>query len=220
MTTPHDQTNPYHHAHAHGPAVAPGSLRCPECGEPARPVPPRRWPLDGFASRPATSHHDGTPLCPVPGPHGSQPAEPIATPTQARLTIWQAVRQSWLIHPDWTVADHLAWLNDEAYNTGTLTGDPAEVVGRWLAEHRRTASMSRPADEARVYMVACGDRVAVFDSADEAGVTAATMTGGNLEPVTLCLTEAQWDQAHAVLRAQRPHIAVTDARSGRAAGAS
>ncbi|WBB53873.1 hypothetical protein [Verrucosispora sp. WMMD573] len=149
-----------HHNHPHGPTVTPGSLRCPECGEPARPAPPRRWPLDGFAPRPATSHHDGTPLCPVPGPHGSQPVEPIATPTQARLTIWQAVRQSWLIHPDWTVADHLAWLNDEAYDTGTLTGDPAEVVGRWLAEHRRTALMSRPADEARVYMVAGGDRVA------------------------------------------------------------
>ncbi|WP_235944850.1 hypothetical protein [Verrucosispora sioxanthis] len=153
MTTPHDQTNPYHHVH---------------------------------------------------------------TPTQARLTIWQAVRQSWLIHPDWTVADHLAWLDDEAYDTGTLTGDPAEVVGRWLAEHRRTASMSRPADEACVYMVAGGDRVAVFDSADEAGVMATTMTGANLEPVTRYLTEAQWEQAYAVLRSQQPHVTVTDARTDRA----
>jgi hypothetical protein len=30
--------------------------------------------------RPAASHHDGTPLCPVPGPHGSQPADPITDP--------------------------------------------------------------------------------------------------------------------------------------------
>lgn len=98
MTTPHD------HPH-HAPTHAPGSLRCPECGEPARTTPPRDWPLDGFASRPVASHYDGTPLCPVPGPNGSQPADPIGV--LARLTMWQAVRQSWLIHPDWTVADHL-----------------------------------------------------------------------------------------------------------------
>lgn len=134
--------------------------------------------------------------------------------------MWQAVRQSWLIHPDWTVADHLAWLDDEAYDTSTLTGDPAEVVGRWLAEHRRTAPLSRPADEARVHMVAGGDRVAVCDSADEADVMAATMTGANLEPVTLCLTEAQWEQAHAVLRSEFPYVTVIDARTDRAAGAS
>ncbi|WP_230414907.1 hypothetical protein [Micromonospora tarapacensis] len=136
------------------------------------------------------------------------------------MTIWQAVRQSWLIHPDWTVTDHLAWLDDEAYDTGTLTGDPAEVVGRWLAEHLRTALMSRLADEARVYMVAEGDMVAVFHSTDEAGVMAVTLTGANLEPETLCLTEAQWEQAHAVPRSELPHVTVTDARTDRAAGAS
>lgn len=76
MTTPHN--------HPHGPTVAPGSLCCPECAERARPVPPRRWPLDGFASRPAASHHDGTPLCPVPGPNGSQ--LPHVTVTDARST--------------------------------------------------------------------------------------------------------------------------------------
>ncbi|MEU1807845.1 hypothetical protein [Micromonospora aurantiaca (nom. illeg.)] len=148
----------------------------------------------------------------MPGPNGSQPADPIGAP--ARLTMWQAVRQPWLIHPDWTVADHLAWLDGEAYDTGTLAGDPAEVVGRWLAEHCRTALMSRPADEVRLYMVA------VFDSADEADVMAVTMTGANLEPETLCLTEAQWEQAHAVLRSELPHVTVTDARTGRVAGAS
>ncbi|MEU8370077.1 hypothetical protein [Micromonospora tulbaghiae] len=212
MTT-HD-----HDHHAHGPTVAPWSLRCPECGEPARPVPPRRWPLDGFASRPAASHHDGTPLCPVPDPNGSQPADPIGAP--ARLTMWQAVRQSWRMHPDWTVADHLAWLDDEAYDTGTLTGDPAEVVGRWLAEHRRTAPVASPTNGPRVYMVAGGDMVTVFDSAEPARIMAVTMTGANLEPVTRCLTEAQWEQAHAVLRSQLPHLTVTDARPTRAAGAS
>ncbi|RQW98756.1 hypothetical protein [Micromonospora inaquosa] len=215
MTTPHG--HPDHDHDAHGPTFAPG-LRCPECGEPARPVPPRDWPLNGFTPRPVTSHHDGTPLCPAPGPNGSQPAEPISAP--ARLTMWQAVRQSWLIHPDWTVADHFAWLDGEGYDTDDMTGDPAEVVGRWLAEHRHTARVPRPAGDPRVYMVAGGDMVAVFDSAEEADIMAVTMTAANLEPVTLPLTEAQWEKALAVLRSQLPHVTVTDARSTRAAGAS
>lgn len=58
----------------------PGLLRCPECGEPARTVAPSDWPMPETMPRPAASHHDGTPLCPVPGPHGSQPAEPITDP--------------------------------------------------------------------------------------------------------------------------------------------
>jgi hypothetical protein len=61
--------------------------------------------------------------------------------------------------------------------------------------------------------------VAVFDSADAAGIMALTMTGANLEPVTLRVTEAQWEQALAVLRTQQPHITVTDARSARPTGA-
>ncbi|WP_433615324.1 hypothetical protein ACQP2P_11240 [Dactylosporangium sp. CA-139114] len=61
------------------PHTEPPGLVCPECGEPARAVPPTEWPLDGSAARPGHSHHDGTPLCPVPAhPGGSQPAEPVA----------------------------------------------------------------------------------------------------------------------------------------------
>jgi hypothetical protein len=51
-------------------------LVCPECGDPARAVPPQEWPLAGWAPRPRFSHHDGTPLCPVVGPDGYTPAEP------------------------------------------------------------------------------------------------------------------------------------------------
>ena len=58
--------------------------------------------------------------------------------------MWQAVRQTWLVHPDWTVADHLAWLDGEGYDTDTADGDPAEVVGRWLTEHRRAAALTPP----------------------------------------------------------------------------
>jgi hypothetical protein len=49
---------------------------CPQCGEQALDVPPRVWLLSGWLPRPAHSHYDGTPLCPVSGPRGSQPAEP------------------------------------------------------------------------------------------------------------------------------------------------
>ncbi|MEV7231243.1 hypothetical protein AB0M79_30130 [Polymorphospora sp. NPDC051019] len=216
MTNPHGHS--HHDHHAHGPTVAPGSLRCPECGEPARPVPPRDWPLDGFASRPAASHHDGTPLCPVPGPNGSQPAEPIGVP--ARLTMWQAVRQSWLIHPDWIVADHLAWLDGEGYDTGTLTGDPVEVVGRWLAEHRRTAPLSRPADDAPVYVVAGGDVVAVFDNADSAGTQHGVMEAAGLDTSVYTLSATQWETAAPVLRIANPGLVITDARPGRTGEAS
>ncbi|MDG4790219.1 hypothetical protein O7626_30585 [Micromonospora sp. WMMD1102] len=154
----------------------------------------------------------------MPGPNGSQPAEPIGAP--ARLTMWQAVRQSWLVHPDWTVTDHLAWLDDEGYDTGTLTGDPAEVIGRWLAEHRRTGLGSWPTDDALVYTVAGGDMVAVFDSKEAADLMAGTMGCANLDSVTRCMTEAQWEQVRAVLRTEQPHITVTDARPGRGSGAS
>lgn len=80
--------------------------------------------------------------------------------------------------------------------------------------------MPRPTDDPTVYMVAGGDMVAVFDSAEKADIMAVTMTAANLEPVTLPLTEAQWEQAHAVLRSQQPRITVTDARSSRTADAS
>src|SRR5258706_7975239 len=53
---------------------------CPECGEPAVKVPPASlmpWQAHGLAA-PQWSHRDGTPLCPVIGPAGYQPAEPAA----------------------------------------------------------------------------------------------------------------------------------------------
>src|SRR4051812_29060757 len=84
--------------------AGPGALSCPECREAVRAAAPTEWPLAGWAPRPAHSHLDGTPLCPVYATGGVRPAEPVTAP--ARLSVWQAVRQSWLIHPDWTVTDH------------------------------------------------------------------------------------------------------------------
>jgi hypothetical protein len=204
-------TSPHHHDH--GRPADPGSLRCPECGDPARPVPPHEWPLAGYAARPGASHLDGTPLCPVYGPHGAQPAEPVGTPN--RLTMWQAVRQSWLAHPEWTTADHLAWLDGEGYDTDHIDGDPAEVIGRWLTEHRRTARLILPPDttEARVYVVAGGDMVAVFGNPDGAGIQRMVMEAAGLDTIASAMTPAQWDTARAVLRAEHSDLVISDARS-------
>jgi hypothetical protein len=190
-----------------------GTLRCFECGQPARPVPPRDWPLAGFAPRPCVSHLDGTPLCPVYGPHGAQPAEPVGVP--ARLTTWRAVRQSWLAHPEWMTADHLAWLDGEGYDTDLLDGDPDEVVGRWLADHRRTARLTVPpgfTGEARVYVVAGSDMVAVFDNPDAAGIQRTVMEAANLDTIASVMTPGQWATAREVLTAEHPGLVITDAR--------
>ena len=94
--------------------------------------------------------------------------------------------------------------------------------------HARRATMRRtvrrpvggpPPGDAMVYMVAGGDMVAVFDNPQAACIMAVTMTGANLEPVTVRLTPAQWAQALAVLRKHFPYFTITDARSGRGAGA-
>ncbi len=68
----------------------PPRLACPACGEPARAIAPRAWPLSGWAPRPGHSHHDGTPLCPVVG-DGYEPAGPIpaARPAPANRTTSQ-----------------------------------------------------------------------------------------------------------------------------------
>ncbi len=213
MTAPHGHPDHGHPDHdAHGPTPVPGSLRCPECKEPARPMPPRDWPLNGFVPRPAASHHDGTPLCPVPGPNGSQPANPVGVP--ARLTMWQAVRQSWLVHPDWTVIDHLDWLDGEGYDIGTLTGDPAEVVGRWLAEHRRTAPLSLPADDPRVYVVAGADMVTLFDNPDSAGLHHAVMETAGLAAQVYTLSATEWERMAYLVRVGNPGRVINDTRPG------
>ncbi|GGK43721.1 hypothetical protein GCM10010124_40610 [Pilimelia terevasa] len=51
-------------------------LVCPECGEPARDRPPTDLMPD-IGARPAESHTDASPLCPVTGPHGSAPATAV-----------------------------------------------------------------------------------------------------------------------------------------------
>lgn len=207
MTTPTPTSGP----------TDPGPLRCPECGEPARPVPPQDWPLSAFVPRPGHSHRDGTPLCPVPGPHGSVPAQPVGGPV--RLTLWQAVRQNWLAHPDWSVTDHLAWFDGEGYDTGMPSGDPAEVlVGRWLSEHRRVTELSRPASDARAYVVAGGDMVAVFANPDSAGTQLAVMEAAGLDTVAYTLSASQWESALPLVRSANPNLVIVDVRPGATGG--
>ncbi len=49
---------------------------CPECGEPVVPVAPAVW-TSAWGLAPGWSHLDGQPLCPVVGPAGYQPADPV-----------------------------------------------------------------------------------------------------------------------------------------------
>ncbi|WP_246595137.1 hypothetical protein [Actinoplanes auranticolor] len=132
----------------------------------------------------------------------------------ARLAIWQAVRQNWLAHPEWTVPDHVAWLDGEGYDTDPIDSDPAEVIDRWLTEHRRTARPTAPptATEARVYVVAGGDMVAVFDNPDAAGAQRMVMEAAGLDTIASALTPGQWDIAREILRAEHPDLVISDAR--------
>lgn len=56
---------------------------CPVCHEPARANAPRRW-VPAYGPRPAWSHVDGEPLCPVIGATGYRPARRPCTVTALR----------------------------------------------------------------------------------------------------------------------------------------
>jgi len=162
---------------------------CPVCYEPARACPPRMW-VAANGPRPSWSHVDGEPLCPVVGADGYRPAR--------RACMVTAVRAGRSRRP----------------------GYRASITRRTIT--RRAAARPagvRPATGTEaVFLVAGGDMVAVFDNAEAAGIMALTMIGANLEPVSMRLTPAQWDEARTVLQSHQPHITITDARSGRAAG--
>ncbi|MGF7236471.1 MAG: hypothetical protein ACQSGP_16120 [Frankia sp.] len=54
-------------------------MTCPECGELAVNRPPTTlFPYTAHgAARPEWSHTDGEPLCPIVGPDGYHPAQPV-----------------------------------------------------------------------------------------------------------------------------------------------
>lgn len=165
-------------------------VACPVCHEPARARPPHMW-LPANGPRPSWSHVDGEPLCPVVGADGYRPAR--------RGCVLTALRPA------------------RAHRTGRRSY--AIRTGRAVTRRTVRRPVSRPVpDGAVVFMVAGGDMVAVFDNPWAARVMAMTMTGANLEPVTVRLSPARWAKTLAELRAHVPHIAITDARSGRPAG--
>lgn len=52
-----------------------------------------------------------------------------------RLTMWQTVLQSQLIHPDWNAQDHLDYLHQEGYDWTRLVMSglsPSGLVSEWL----------------------------------------------------------------------------------------
>ena len=74
-----------------------------------------------------------------------------------RLTMWQTVLQSQLIHSGWTVEDHLAFLEQEGYDLNEMYFSPEvgwtreEVVERWLRENIRAGRVTNDA-ELNVYV--------------------------------------------------------------------
>jgi len=65
----------------------------------------------------------------------------VGGPTNpARLTPHEAVHRSRLIHPEWTAADHVAWLTDQRYPLVAVHGrtQAEATVAEWLAQQQPT----------------------------------------------------------------------------------
>lgn len=96
---------------------------CPECEEDAIPTPPRddRVPYQALGlPTPTWSHRDGTPLCPVIGPHGYQPADPAPKPHPGAPRYSAGWNQpGYLPNPD-SVADFDSVGDAQAYLVGEL----------------------------------------------------------------------------------------------------
>ncbi|MGC4779897.1 hypothetical protein [Micromonospora chalcea] len=138
----------------------------------------------------------------------------------ARLTLWQAVRQTWLAHPDWTVTDHLAWLDGEGYDTATADGAPADLIGRWLAAHRCAASLSWLADHGRVYAILGADLLIVFDDADSAGDVLTVLRVAQVPAEVHVFDAAGWNEVARLVRAVNPDLVIRDSRPGTVSGRS
>jgi hypothetical protein len=58
----------------------------------------------------------------------------------------EAVHQSRLIHPEWTAADHVAWLTDQGYPLVAVHGHAAAeaTVAEWLAQQATPPAEGTP----------------------------------------------------------------------------
>lgn len=64
-----------------------------------------------------------------------------------RLTAAQVVLQSQLIHPDWTVDEHLSFLDEEGYVVPPLGGSRKLIVEQWMRDNIRMGRVDDPGDE-------------------------------------------------------------------------
>ncbi|HWG99232.1 MAG TPA: hypothetical protein VNV66_07900, partial [Pilimelia sp.] len=107
------------------PAEQPVSLVCGQCREPAQPRPPVDW-LPAWGACPGHSHLDGSPLCPVIGPHGYEPCtpEPVARTVSASVPAAQVAP-----------ADAGVWLTgDGVHWTGSFVDTVAYLVANVLSD--------------------------------------------------------------------------------------
>jgi hypothetical protein len=143
----------------------------------------------------------------VYGPDGVRPAEPAEPVGGSALSaMWHAVRRNLFAHADWSVDDHLAWLDGEGCDTAAADHDPAELVGRWLSWHRALAARTTPADDPLLYVVAGGDMVAVFDDPAPAGAQRDVMEAAGLNAVGYAVTASHWEQGRLLLKEAKPWI--------------
>ncbi len=98
------------------------------------------------------------------------------------------------------------------------TGEPTEAPTPPAASPP-DGTAPAPASAERVYLVAGGDMVAVFDNDEAADIMTTTMIGANLDPITRCVSASQWDAIRAELLSEAPELTITDARPARTDGA-
>jgi len=164
-----------------GPAVGPRvvGLACPECEEEVTTSPPTTLaPYEAHGmQRPGYSHLDGEPLCPVMGPRGYQPAEPVEIHADPDADA-PAVRPP---HTDAAAAVGPA--------LDTMGGEPATDAVRHAHgavavqdAHRAVAqACNPPADDARRGQLTDWADQHSHDTTDAAGVGADAITDGSSE---------------------------------------
>lgn len=78
-----------------------------------------------------------------------------------RLTLENAIRQSWLIHPDWDARTHEAWLEDEGYEF--KVGEVQDILER-LQRRDHAVEVERALTGAFGEVLAGADPIAVADA--------------------------------------------------------
>jgi hypothetical protein len=177
---------------------------CPECGEPAVKVPPASvmpWQAHGLAA-PQWSHRDGTPLCPVIGPAGYQPAEPAAenpVPVEddfglplvdapragagrAGPTLGTFIREQLALR----IADLAAYLSDPVSRRAEMGAHGGTAAPNATAHEAAAAERSGGAQGIQAARTALRAIAKTADNAASSiGVLAASLADADMDPATL-----------------------------------